>query len=169
MYDTITPEQWVIGLVVSLSAFGGLVWLLWRYFPMSSADDAPAAPAQSAKPVLDQSAPTSLNAQTSLIASSGLGSSADRAAPDMDAEQTGLDTPRISRYLTDDEFIIFLATQKLRNGKYRLSANDIVKAARGDRTEVLAIVRQVREPAPAFRPLSDEQQQLRAELQLDQR
>jgi hypothetical protein len=33
MYDTITPEQWVIGIVISLLTFGGLVWLLWHYFP----------------------------------------------------------------------------------------------------------------------------------------
>jgi len=54
MYDNITPEQWVIGLVVSLVVFAGLVWLLWHYFPsrdMSSADDAPAAPAAGMEPV----------------------------------------------------------------------------------------------------------------------
>jgi hypothetical protein len=172
MYDTITPEQWVIGLVISLVTFGGLVWLLWRYFPMSTSNDAPAAPMQSAKPVLDQSAPTSLPTQTSAALIGGLEASGEAPAPDMDAEQTGLDgweTPRISRYLNDDEFIIFLASQKLPNGKHRLSANDIVKTVRGDRTQVLAIVRQVREPAPEFRPLSDEQQRLRASLQLGER
>lgn len=88
----------------------------------------------------------------------GLESAADRDLPDMDAEQTGLDTPRVSSYLTDSEFIVFLATQKLRTGKYRLSANDIVKTARGDRTEVLAIIRQVRESAPEFRPLTPDHQ-----------
>ena len=33
MYDSITPEQWIIGLVISLLAFAGLVWLLWHYSP----------------------------------------------------------------------------------------------------------------------------------------
>jgi hypothetical protein len=142
----------------------------WRPAHMSTSDEARPAPRQSVKPVLDQSAPTRLHDQTSAAPAGGLEPPADRVAPDMDAEQTGLDgweMPRVSRYLKDDEFIIFLASQKLPNGKYRLSANDIVKTVRGDRTEVLAIVRQVREPAPEFRPLTDEQQRLRHELQLE--
>jgi hypothetical protein len=60
-----------------------------------------------------------------------------------------------------------LAAQKLPGGKWRLSANKIVAMVGGDRTQVLAIIRQVREPAPEFRPLTDEQQRLRASLQLE--
>jgi len=161
VYDNTTPEQWIYGLVACLIAFGVMAWLFFRYTPprddahnMSSTPAAPAAPVRSAKPVLDQSAPIGLHLQTSSTPVGGLERSGEARAPDMDAEQTTWDTPRISRYLTDDEFIIFLASQKLRNGKYRLSANDIVKTVKGDRTEVLAIVRQVREHAPAvFRPL----------------
>lgn len=33
MYDHITPNQWVLGLVVSLGAFAVLWWQLWRRFP----------------------------------------------------------------------------------------------------------------------------------------
>lgn len=49
MYDAITPEQWVIGLLASLLVCGVLVWLLWHYFPardMSSEErsEAPRAP-----------------------------------------------------------------------------------------------------------------------------
>jgi hypothetical protein len=76
---------------------------------------------------------------------------------------------RISRYLTDDEFLTMLAAQKLRSGKYRMSANDIVKAVGGDRTRVLGIVRQIREAPAEFKPLTPEQQQVREQLQLDQR
>jgi len=171
-YDTMTAEQWIYGLLAGLIAFGVMAWLFFRATRphiLSSSDSAPAADARSANQSVDQSAPTSLHGQTSAAAGARLGPAADRATPDMDAENTGLDTPRASSYLTDNEFIVFLATQKLRNGKYRLSANDIVKTVRGDRTEVLAIVRQVREPAPEFPPLTDEQQQQRAQLQLDQR
>lgn len=90
-------------------------------------------------------------------------------------EQTGMEekavedyvAPRVSPYLDEDEFIVFLATQKLRNGKYRMSGNDIVKAAKGDRNHVLAVVREVREPSdPVFPPLSPEQEQERAALGL---
>lgn len=136
---------------------------------MSTSEEQEAAPDRSAKLVLDQSAPTSLNHQTSAPASGGLEVPEHAPTPDMDAEQTSWEAPRVSPYLNDNEFIVFLATQKLPNGKYRLSANDIVKTVRGDRTEVLAIVRQVREPAPEFRPLTDEQAALRQQLQLDGR
>ena len=64
--------------------------------------------------------------------------------------------PRISAYLTDQEFLVFLARQKLRDGKYRLSANKIVDAVGGDRNKTLDVVRQVR-AAPEFPELSPEQ------------
>jgi len=43
MYDTITPEQWVVGLTVSILFFCGLVWALWHYFPARdiSSEEAP--------------------------------------------------------------------------------------------------------------------------------
>lgn len=123
----------------------------------------------SANRSIDQSVQTGLDAQTSAPASPGLELDADEDSPDMDAEHTTFDTPRISRYLTDEEFIVFLATQKLRNGKDRMTANAIVKAVGGDRTKVLAIVRQVREGPAEFPQLTDEQAALRRQLQLDQR
>ena len=71
--------------------------------------------------------PPGLSAQTSAQGASGLNS----AAPGLDAEDDdpAWELPRISRYLDDDEFIVFLAALKLRDGKYRLSANKIVAAA----------------------------------------
>jgi len=178
--EAITAALW-LGVALAIYAYlshrtednGPTRWHRWRAWYtaryMSSSDSAPAAAEWSANQSVDQSAPTSLKGQTSAAAGAGLGPAADRDLPGLEAEHTGLDTPRVSSYLTDSEFIVFLATQKLRNGKYRLSANDIVKTVRGDRTEVLAIVRQVREPAPEFPPLTDEQQRLRQQLQLDQR
>lgn len=170
------------GLLLFAISFGVLlifVLLLWAinvlpgkvraYLNMLSEDVQPAAPARSAKPVLDRSAPTSLERQTSTPEVSGLDADDNGDLPDMDAENTTWEAPRVSPYLNDNEFIVFLASQKLRNGKYRLSANDIVKAAHSDRTEVLAIVRQVREAAAEFKPLTPEQAQVREQLQLDQR
>jgi len=144
----------------------------WRPRDMSSAPAQPAAPKQSARLVVDQSAATSLAQQTSAAPTSGLEPAADRGLPDMDAEQTGLaqwEMPRVSRYLTDDEFLTMLAAQKLRDGRWRLSANKIVAMVGGDRTYVLGIIRQVREAPTEFKPLTPEQQQVRQQLQLDGR
>jgi hypothetical protein len=102
-----------------------------------------------------------MGAQTTPAASGGMESN----TPDMDAGERHL--PPVSCYLTDDEFIVFLASQKLRNGKYRMSANDIVKATHGDRNQVLKLVREVREGVPEFRPLTPEQQATRDVLALD--
>jgi hypothetical protein len=71
--------------------------------------------------------------------------------------------PRVSAYLTDNEFLIFLARQKRRDGKYRLSANDVYKAVGGNRNDVLDIVRQVR-AAPDFSQRTAEQEQERSGL-----
>ena len=77
--------------------------------------------------------------------------------------------PRVSAYLTDDEFLVMLARQKTRGGGWRLSANAIVKMVGGDRTQVLATIRAVREGLAEFRPLSPEQQNARARLGLADR
>lgn len=84
--------------------------------------------------------------------------------------EAGIDEqmPRVTAYLTDDEFLIFLARQKLRDGKYRLSANDIYKVVGGNRNEVLDTVRQVRD-VPEFSQRTAEQDQKRAELGLPAR
>jgi hypothetical protein len=173
MYDTITPEQWVIGLVISLLAFVGLVWLLWRYSPrtdgardMSSAPTQPAAHAGTQVihvPVLH----TSSSERTSTTPAPGT----EAAAPDTDVAEAGTEgwnTPRISTRLSDAETVALLAAQRGKDGKHRYSANQIHGLVGGARADVLAQVRQLREGAPAvFPPLSPEQQQLRRELQLE--
>ncbi len=73
--------------------------------------------------------------------------------------------PRITAYLTDDEFLIFLVRQKLRDGKYRLSANKVYEVVGGNRNDVLDIVRQIR-AAPDFPHRTPDQEQQRAELGL---
>ncbi len=170
MYDTITPAQWVIGLVISLAAFGVLTWLLWRYFPrdgrphnMSTSTDSPRSDSAGLDQSIDQSAPTSLDAQTTPVPATGL----NAATPDMDAENWPM--PPVSAYLTDQEFLVMLARQKTRAGSWRLSANAIVKVVGGDRTQVLKTIRDVREGPAELRPLSPEQQQLREQLQLERR
>ncbi|HWP90065.1 MAG TPA: hypothetical protein VNM70_19450 [Burkholderiales bacterium] len=60
--------------------------------------------------------------------------------------------PRVSAYLTDEEWLILLARQKLRDGKYRLSANEVYRIVGGNRNDVLGIVRQLRETAQYRQP-----------------
>lgn len=83
---------------------------------------------------------------------------------------TGIDEqmPRISAYLTDNEFLIFLVRQKLRDGKYRLSANDVYKVIGGNRNEVLDLIRQIRD-VPDFSQRTAEQEQKRTALGLTTR
>jgi len=110
---------------------------------------------------VDQSANTSLEAQTTPAPDTGL--NAD--LPDMDAENSPM--PRISAYLTDDEFLVFLARQKNRGGGWRLSANAVVKIVGGDRTQVLKVIREIREGPAEFKPLTPEQQATRHALGLE--
>jgi len=83
----------------------------------------------------------------------------------MDAETWPM--PPVSAYLTDTEFLVILARQKTRGGGWRLSANAIVKIVGGDRTQVLATIREIRDGPPEFKPLSSEQQAARAALGLE--
>lgn len=97
------------------------------------------------------------------------------AKPDMDAvcipvEHTDMDggmawqMPRVSAYLDDNQTVVMLARLKLRDGKYRFSANKIAEAVGGDRNKVLDIIRQVR-ATPEYQ-LTPEQEQGRRELGL---
>ena len=110
---------------------------------------------------VDQSAPTSLEPQTTPTPETGL--NAD--SPDMDAEEWQM--PRVSAYLADDEFLVMLARQKTRGGGWRLSANAIVKVVGADRTQVLSTIRAVREGPAEFPALTSEQQAARQTLGLN--
>ncbi len=166
MYDNITPEQWVIGLVVSLVVFAGLVWLLWHYFPSTegardmSSDDASAAPAAGMEPVYIPVSQYGMERPDMDV------SPAD--APDIDAQNTGM--PRVSRDISSDELIVLLAVMRGPDRKPRFSANAIHTLVGGDRNTVLAKVKEIRSgpDVPVFPPLSEEQQQARRALQLDQ-
>lgn len=160
------------GLVIFALGFGLMlifVLLLWAInvvpSKLRSIMSTYAMSARSVSPGLDrsvdQSAPTSLEPQTTPAPATGL--NAD--SPDMDAEEWEM--PRVSAYLTDDEFLVMLARQKTRGGGWRLSANAIVKVVGGDRTQVLATIREVREGPAEFRPLSSEQQAAREALGLN--
>lgn len=88
--------------------------------------------------------------------------------PDTTALEGGTEAwelPRVSRYLDDPAIVVMLASQK-RSGKYRFSANDMVRLIGGNRAEVLAIIRQVRETPATFLERSAEQVAARAELGL---
>jgi hypothetical protein len=64
--------------------------------------------------------------------------------------------------------VALLAAQRRKDGKHRYSANQIHALVGGSRAAVLDQMRELRADAPmVFRPLTDEQQQLRAELRLD--
>lgn len=197
-YDAITPVQWVLFLWAALIVFSIMWWLFWhvgrgdtpierddaepgemvtrawyallhwRPSHMSSAVDAtpPHAGTEAVHvPVRD----TGTAASTSTSAAGGT----DGTAPDTDAANAGTsgwEAPRLSTRLTDTETVTLLAVQRGKDGKHRYSANQIHALIGGARADVLAQVREVRQDAPAvFRPLSDEQQQLREQLQLSQR
>jgi len=132
-------------------------WIVKLYHSiMSRLPDAAAAADRADTVVYRPVESTSLDDQTREAAASGM----NDVAADIDAGNW-------PRFLTDDELVVFLASQRLRNGKYRSSANKIVAYMGGDRNHVLALVRQVREGAPAeFRPLTPEQRALREELRL---
>src|SRR5690242_18916599 len=109
MYDSITPAQWVVGLVISLSAFGALAWLLWHFSlrnmgmqHMSTSAEVPRSDSAGLDQSKDQSALTSLEPQTTPAPEGGLKPN----SPDMDAKEWEM--PRISAYLTDDEFLVML-------------------------------------------------------------
>lgn len=87
-------------------------------------------------------------------------------APDMDAANGGM--VAMSRYPSDEALIVYLAVIRRPGGKYRLSANDIVRVTGGDRNHVLALVRQIREgPAQYPQVLTPEQAATRRELGLE--
>jgi hypothetical protein len=128
---------------------------------MSSANDAPAAPAADMEPVYIPVSrygmePGGMDAPPS-------------AAPDIDAQNTGM--PRVSRDITSNELIVLLAVMRGPDRKPRFSANAIHTLVGGDRNTVMAKVKEIRNgpDAPVFPPRTPEQQQVRAELQLDGR
>ncbi len=82
-------------------------------------------------------------------------------------DDTGIDwqMPRVSAYLSDNELVVMLARQKLKDGKYRFSANKIVDTMGLNRNEVLEVVRQVR-AVPDFSNRTAEQEAQRQALGL---
>lgn len=87
-----------------------------------------------------------------------------RAAPDMDAPHAGM--PTLSRDITDDALLAFLAVVRGKDGKPRYSANAIHGLVGGDRNTVLAKIKEIRSgpSAPIYPPRTPEQRQLREEL-----
>jgi len=173
VYDNITPEQWIYGLLASVIVFGVMAWLFYRYtHPRDEAHNMSSAPAQPAAAagtqVVHVSVPSPGMAERTSVAPAA---STAAAAPDTDAAEDGTEgwnTPRLSLRLSDAEMIALLAAQRGKDGKHRYSANAIHTLVGGSRADVLAQVRQLRADAPAvFRPLSDEQQRARAALGLD--
>jgi hypothetical protein len=156
-----------------IATFVVLLWLVnylkgWRPSHMSSAPERQAVAAGTPPvhvPVLD----TGSTARTSAAPAGGT----DVAAPDTTAAEGGTgewEAPRISTRLSDTETIALLAAQRGADGKHRYSANQIHGLVGGSRAAVLDQVRALRDGAPpVFRPLTPEQQQVRHQLQLDQR
>jgi len=70
----------------------------------------------------------------------------EAAAPDIDAENTGM--PRLSNKLTDGEMVVLLSTQRGKDGKHRYSANQIHTLVGGDRNAVMARVKELRAGVP---------------------
>jgi hypothetical protein len=193
-YDAITPTQWVLFLWAALITFSIMWWLFWH---IGRASDAPierdeAGPEEIVarawlallhwRPFLMVSEQDALSAaaDTDLVhvpipRPGTNGGTSERAAdetphalPDTDAPDNGT-LPRLSTRLSDSDTIALLTTQRGKDGKHRYSANQIHTLVGGARADVLAQVRALRDGSPAvFRALTDEQQQLRTQLQLDQ-
>lgn len=149
---------------------GGLISLLWLNHKWATRGRAPVmSRSEQAPPPV--SAPKVVHVP---VAATGTGApgtaSPDRISPDTSGAEGGTDTwvaPRVSPYLTDREFTIFLITQRRPDGKYRLSANTVHKIVGGSREEMLRLVRELREPQPEYHPLTPEQQGLRQSLSLE--
>jgi hypothetical protein len=75
--------------------------------------------------------------------------------------------PRLPRYPTEEELVIYLATIKDRQGTYLRSANKIAEFSTLHRNEVLRLVRAVRDGVTEYSaPLTPEQAELRDAMHL---
>jgi hypothetical protein len=89
-------------------------------------------------------------------------------SPDTDAADSGTDwQPKLPRYPTERELVIYLTTIRDRSGKHLRSANEIAKFSKLHRNEVLKLVKEVREGPAQYPPRTPEQQASRAVLNLD--
>jgi hypothetical protein len=109
------------------------------------------------------------------VSPTGMGDNGDEVVgTDGDALESGFELPRVSRHNTQEELVIYLASQRRGDGKPLFSSNQICelmesrKGFKGmQRPEVQAIVRQVQHPTQAeYPPVSPEAQQAREELGL---
>lgn len=83
--------------------------------------------------------------------------------PDTDADYATADA---TRHNTHYRRVVWIAMQRNADGSYwKSSANAVYDAVGGTRAEVLAWVKEIRDK-PVQRPLTDEQKQLRNDLQL---
>jgi hypothetical protein len=144
LYDAGLEEQWIYGQLASLITFGVLWRLFYRYTRprdeapshMSSSAGAPDADAGMDAVYIPVSQ-TGMARQTSAApigADRGMGAAPDRAAPDIDAAEAGMDgwpqAPRVSTHLSDAETIALLAVQRRGDGKHSYSANAIHRLAK---------------------------------------
>lgn len=162
MYEQITPEQWIYGAAVGLAVIGVLLVLLFRAtLPRAERqnDMSSSQLARLGSLVLGLVHVLVGATSTEPDASDVVVSGEAPTSPDTDAVEADTEMPRLSRHNTERELIIYLALQIKPGGKHRFSANDICALMKGKRADVLAVVRQVREPSPQFReypgPLAD--------------
>jgi hypothetical protein len=139
-------------------------WLTAHYLTSSSdrapLDDADTEPIHVSIQRIDTSASIGGRAATDT----------DGGLPDTDAAD-GWTMPRLSRHISDGELIVILAALRAPSGKHRFSANQIAALVGGGHNATMARVKELRRDAPpvVYRALAPEQQQLRDQLQLDQR
>jgi hypothetical protein len=77
---------------------------------------------------------------------------------DIDAEKPEM--PRLSRDITDNEMLFFLAVVRNKDGRYRYSANAIWRLLGGDRNSLLVKIKEIRTiPAPPEYRAIDEKKQ----------
>src|SRR5438128_118920 len=172
-YDAVTPQQWVITIVVSILAGVIGIWLFYHYTRApSDRPDADARPGLLALAwsvgayrlrgwleVMSRGGEAAggspgTSAVHELVRQTGSGNGSAPEAPDNG------ELPRVGVRLSDDAIIAFLAAQwgdadsrpRCQRDGHRFSANAIEKLVGGTRQDVLAIIREVREgvPRPVF-------------------
>ena len=181
--EAITAALW-LGVALAIYAYlshrtednGPTRWQRWRawiveHYFLSSSDSTPGADAAGIEPVYIPVSETGIHADTS----APIPAPADRAAPDIEAPNRGMDDdgwqlPRVSRHISDGELIVLLAALRAPSGKHRFSANQIAALVGGNRNTVMARVKELRADAPlVYPPRTPEQQIAREQLQLDRR
>lgn len=144
MYDHITPNQWVLGLMVSLGAFALLWRQLWRCFPSDEGH------VMSPPKVELGSEEARSGAGTG--ATSSVPPQQHQAAPELVPDLTSIKTYFKQYNVNDPDLVDILALLRRSNDDNLISANKIRDIVGGNEAEVKARVAALRPKPPSPKP-----------------